>query len=265
MKRKKFHLSLKAKLILSLSAIAVTLILSSTISVMEYGRMSNYVSSLIAQNIKSINTAQRLSELSSGYNLGILAVIGDENRNELPDFDRDAFIAHCDSLRQTLSGKYQTPLADSVLYSYSAYMLTSLELPDVLIDDFTDSRIWYFERLQPRFGRLKRDIDKMTEVIYDDLEMNSANFDSGFYRSIIPGIVAVSVGLLLLLMFLFFLLAYYVSPIYKMLSNLSNYMTIGKKYAYTFDGDDQLSELNRDITELANDNQQLRKRLNLKR
>ena len=154
MKRKKFHLSLRAKLILSLSAIAVTLILSSTISVMEYSRMSTYVSSLIAQNIKSINTAQRLSELSSDYNLDILAVIGDESRNELPDFDRVAFIAHCDSLRQTLSGKYLTPLADSVLYSYSAYMLTSLELPDILIDDFTDSRMWYFERLQPRFRRL---------------------------------------------------------------------------------------------------------------
>ena len=101
--------------------------------------------------------------------------------------------------------------------------------------------------------------------MYDDLEINSADFDRGFYRSIIPGIVAVSVGLLLLLMFLFFLLAYYVTPIYKMLSNLSGYLTVGKKYTYSFEGDDQLSELNRDIAELTADNQQLRKRLNLKR
>ena len=265
MKRIKFHLTLRMKLILSLSAIAVTLIISSTISVMEYGRMSNYVSSLIAQNIKSINTAQRLSELSAAYNLGILAVIGDENLTDLPEFDRSGFIAHCDSLRQTLSGKYQTPLADSVMYSYSAYMLTSLELKDVLLDDFTDSRVWYFERLQPRFGRLKRDIDNMSAVIYDDLERNSATFDRGFYRSIIPGIVAVGVCLLLLLMFLFFMLAYYVNPIYKMLASLSNYLALGKKYTCTFDGDDQLSELNRGITELTVDNQQLRKRLNLKR
>ena len=34
-----------------------------------------------------------------------------------------------------------------------------------------------------------------------------------------------------------------------------------KKYTYTFDGDDQLAELNTDITDLTNENQQLRRRI----
>ena len=258
-------LTLKLKIILSLSAIAVMLLISSIISVIEYRAMSSYVSSLIADNIHSINMAQELSEASNTYNLDILAVIGDDNLNSLPDFDQKAFLAHCDSLKKSLSSVRMVPLADSVLYAYSAYMLMSLELPEVLKSDFIDTRTWYFDRLQPRYNRLRSAIDKMNTVIYRDLKKNSANFDRGFYRSIVPGIVAVGVGLLLVLMLMFFILSYYVNPIYKMLDGLNNFRSYNKRYNYTFEGDDQLSELNAGITELTTENLQLRKRLtNLK-
>ena len=46
---------MRMKLILSLSSISVVLLVSSFISIMEYSRMSNYVSELIAANIGSIN------------------------------------------------------------------------------------------------------------------------------------------------------------------------------------------------------------------
>lgn len=254
-------LSMRAKLTLSLSAIAVTLLVSSMISIMEYTRMSDYVSNLIADNIRSINVAQKLSEVSNQYNLELLSVIGDETINTLPDFRQAEFMNHCDSLRQSLTSDKMMPLTDSVVYAYSAYMLTSLELNDVLLSDFIDTRTWYFERLQPRFARLNSYIGVLDEAIYDDLKKNSETFQRGFYRSIIPGAVAVMVGLLLILMLLFFILAYYVNPIYKMLSGLDNYRSFNKKYNYTFEGDDQLTELNAGITEITNENQQLRKRI----
>ena len=147
------------------------------------------------------------------------------------------------------------------MYSYAAYMLTSLELEDVMQSDFIDSRSWYFERLQPRYDRLRSDLDKLSSSIHQDLAKNSATFDRGFYRSIIPGIVAVGVGLMLVVMLLFFVLAYYVNPLYKMLDGLNAYRLSDKKYTVRFDGDDQLSELNDGISEIAGENQQLRRRI----
>lgn len=252
---------MRAKLTLSLSAIAVTLLVSSIISIMEYSRMSHYVSDLMADNVKSINVAQKLSEVTSKYNLDILSVIGDDAISTLPDFHQKEFMNHCDSLRMSLVPAKMMPLTDSVVYAYSAYMLTSLELNDVLQSDFIDTRTWFFERLQPQYMRLNAYIDNLNDAIYDELKKNSETFQRGFYRSIIPGAVAVMVGLLLILMLLFFILAYYVNPIYKMLSGLNNYRSYNKKYSYTFEGDDQLAELNEGITELTNENQQLRKRV----
>ena len=256
---KEFKLTMRMKLTLSLSAIAVTLLVSSVISIMEYYRMSNYVSDLIADNIRSVNVAQKLSEVTNKYNLDLLALIGDNSVNTLPDFHQKEFMGHCDSLRNSLTSDKMVPLTDSVVYAYSAYMLTSLELNDVMLSDFIDTRAWYFDRLQPKFRRLNHYIDVLNEAIYDDLKKNSLTFQRGFYRSIIPG--AVAVGLLLVLMLLFFLLVFYVNPIYRMLSGLNNYRSYNKKYSYSFEGDDQLAELNDGITELTGENQMLRKRV----
>ena len=255
------RLSIRTKLILSLSSIAAILLVSLLISVMEYSGMSNYVSDLIADDIRSINVANRLADMSNTYNLQILEVIGDETSLRVPAFDDDYFKSHCDSLRSSVPSNQVKPLADSVMYSYSAYMLTSLELEDVLQSDFIDSRSWYFERLQPRYDRLRTDLNSLSEAIYQDLAKNSATFEGGFYRSIIPGIVAVGVGLLLVVMLLFFLLAFYVNPLYKMLDGLNAYRSQDKKYSVKFDGDDQLTQLNDGISELANENRQFRSRI----
>ena len=232
-----YRLTLRAKLIASLSLIAAILLVSLLISVMEYSGMSNT------------------------YNLDILAVVGEEDVVELPDFDDGYFKSHCDSLRSSVPSNQVKPLADSVMYSYSAYMLTSLELRDVIHSDFIDTRAWYFGRLQPRYDRLRSDLTSLSNAIYQDLEKNSATFEGGFYRSIIPGIVAVGVGLLLVVMLLSFLLAFYVNPLYRMLDGLDAYRSRDKKYNVKFDGDDQLAQLNDGISELANENRQLRSRI----
>ena len=256
-----FKLTLRMKIIFSLSAIAVILLVSSIISVLEYRSMSNYVSELIADNIESINAAQQLSSVTDAYNLQILTVIGDDFDTDLPDFTRDAFMDHCDSLRISLSSINMQHLADSVVYSWSAYMLTSLELPRVILSDFIDTRSWYFERLQPVYNRLHTDIDVLNTAIYNELQKNSATFERGFYRSVIPSAVTVAVGLTLVLLLLFFILSFYVNPIYKMLAGLNNYRSFNTKYSYTFEGDDQLRELNDGVGELTEENRQLRRRI----
>ncbi|MBR5956555.1 MAG: MCP four helix bundle domain-containing protein [Bacteroidales bacterium] len=256
-----YRMTMRMKLTLALSSITMILIISSVISILEYTRMSNYVSTLIADNIESINAAQQIANETDAYNLQILSVVGEDGANEVPDFNREAFISHCDSLRSALTSINKQNLADSLVYSWSAYMLTSLELPNVLQSDFIDTRSWYFERLQVVYNRMHRDIDVLNNAIFSELRRNSETFERGFYRSIIPGAVAVGVGIVLVLLLLTFILAFYVNPIYKMLRGLNNYRSLNKKYTYSFEGDDQLKELNDGLTEVIEENQQLRKRV----
>ena len=73
--------------------------------------------------------------------------------------------------------------------------------------------------------------------------------------------MAVGVGLLLVIMLLMFMLGFYVNPLYKMLDGMDAYRSYGKRYTYTFDGDDELVRLNEGIGELIGENVTLRKRL----
>ena len=258
---REFRLSLRMKITLALSAIAIVLLMSSIISVLEYRHMSNYVSGLIAGNVNDIRLTQQLVDAVDAYNLEILAVIGDENVSAAPAFDRAGFLARCESLKQTLGERPASALADSVVYAYSAYMLASLDLEDVIESSFINTRDWYFTRLQPLFGRLRGYLDKLSGALYAELEENSRDFDSGFFRSIIPSAVAVSVGILLVFLLLFYILAYYVRPIYRMRDGLRDYLSYRHRYNYTFDSNDQLGEVNASVTELTEENRSLRKRI----
>lgn len=259
----KEKLSLKTKLVLAFSSIAVLLLVSSLISILEYRRMSNYVSDLMADNIHSIKVAQSLALSCDEYNLRILAEIGEADELSSVSFDIQKNIDYCDSLRRDLEEERNSiPFVDSVLYSYSAYMMTTLELPRVMESHFIDSRNWYFERLQPKYGKFRSDIEHLDEIIYADLQSNSNEFEEGFQRSMIPGAVAVGACLVLVLLLLFFILVYYVKPIYRMVWSLEAFNNDRlKKYNVSFDGDDQLSRLNRGISEITDDNTELKRRL----
>ncbi len=253
-------MTMGVKLSLGLGSIAVMLLVSSIISVVEYGRMSNYVSDLVATNIRSINIAQKLAKMTDKYNLEVLAVIGDEDRWSQPEFDTAAFMALCDTLRASILVEEAAPLADSVQTAFVRYMSTSYELPDVLLSDFIDSRGWYFFSLQPLYTEMQERIDDLSNAAYNELKANSLTFQASFYRSIIPGIVSVGAGLVLVFLLLFFILVYYVRPVNKMVDGIGNYFRTGARYKVTFDGQDQLASLNEGITEVVEENVELKKR-----
>lgn len=253
-----FSLGMKSKLIYSLSAIAAMLLISSVITFMEYSRMSHYVSDLIADNISSINLSDKLSDISSAYNYELMTALADTSVVDFPIFDKEEFEAHCDSLSLTLTSDTMKSLADSLVSSYSDFMLASNELAGCTCDA---PSYYYNTKLRPLYDKLRGNIRQLNVGIYNELNKNSATFDRGFYRSVVPGVVAVGFGLLLILLLMYFIIVYYANPIYKMLRGLDAYRSYNNKYSYEFEGDDQLAELNDGIIELVNENRQLRRRL----
>ncbi len=264
--RKKFNdlkASMRLKITMGLGSIAVMLLISSIISVMEYSRMSNYVTDLITANIKCINVAQKLSKMCEEHNLKVLSAIGEEGQILInpPEIDEELFLAECDSLKSYLAANGVGGLADSIVCSFNAYLLACEDLEEVIASDFIDSRDWYFVTLQPEYDLLRGDIEDLSEAAYEMLTTNSQTFQDSFYRSIVPGFVTTGAGLLLVLLMIYFLLSYYVNPIYRMLKNIKACSMTGAKYKCTFDGNDQLSALNDQIGDVMEENVELRRRV----
>ena len=253
--------SMKKKLFFSLGSLAMILLLSSVISILEYRRMSDYVSDLIASNIKSINLSQKLAHITQEYNDQMLAVVVQNDISLMPDFNLAYFNAQSDSLRGSFTSGKMLPKVDSVVMSFDAFMKTSLKFDEVFLADTVNTGEWFFGSLQPRYTKLRQDLTSLNEVIHEELRNNSADFDAGFYRSIIPGVVSVGAGLLLILLLLYFTMVYYVRPICRMSDGLDAYRLSSRRYLYEFDGDDQLANINAGLTEIIDENVELKRRV----
>jgi hypothetical protein len=257
--------SMRRRLFFSLGSVAAILVLSGAISIMEYRRMSDYVSELIASNIKSINLSQRLADMTQEYDQQMLEVVLLNDISRMPEFDLQLFQAQADSLKSSVTKMTSLPIVDTVATSFDTFMKTSLKFDEVFLADNVNTGEWFFGSLQPTYNKFRRDIDTLNDAIHEELKANSEDFDAGFYRSIIPGVVSVGAGLLLVVLLMYFIMVYYVNPIYRMSNGIDNYRAVGKKYGFVFDGDDQLANINNGITDIIEENVELKGRVKMLR
>ena len=253
--------SIRRKLSFSLGSLAAILLLSGIISILEYRRMSDYVSEMIAANIKSITLSQKLADITEEFNHQMLAVVVQNDISLMPDFDLGQFNAQADSLKNSFTMQNALPIVDSLSDSFNDFIRTSIKFDEVFLADSVDTGEWFFGTLQPCYNEFRQDMGVLNDVIHSELRQNSANFDAGFYRSIIPGVVSVGAGLVLILLLFYFTMANYVNPIYKMSAGVDNYRLSGRRYSYEFDGDDQLGNINSGLSELIEENQELKRRI----
>ena len=261
MDRREKRPSLRKKVYLSLGALAMMLLLSGVLSILEYRRVSTYVSDLIASNINSIVLSQRLSDLTQEHNHQMLSVVVLNDISLMPEFNDLPFMSVADSLRTTFTSQNAQPMLDTVVTSFNDFVKTSRKFDEVFLADTVNTGEWFFSTLQPRYNSLIQDLGKLNELIHQDLKENSENFDAGFYRSIIPGAVSVCAGLLLICLLLYFTLSNYVRPIYRISEGIDSYRQSSRRHTYTMDGDDQLANINNGVTELIEENLQLKHRL----
>ena len=260
-KKKGLKPSMRRKLVLSLGSLAAILLLSGVISILEYRRMSDYVSELIAANIKSINLSQKLADITEEYNHKMLSVVVQNDISIMPDFNLSQFNAQADSLKNSFTSQNALPMVDTVSTSFNEFIRTSMKFDEVFLADSVDTGEWFFGTLQPCYNKFRQDMGVLNDNIHEELRRNSADFDAGFYRSIIPGFVSVAAGLVLIMLLFYFIMAFYVNPIYKMSAGVDNYKLSGRRHTYEFDGDDQLANINSGITELIEENIELKRRI----
>jgi hypothetical protein len=56
-------------------------------------------------------------------------------------------------------------------------------------------------------------------------------------------------------------MSYYVKPIYRISDGIDSYRASSRRHVYEFDGDDQLANINSGVTELIEENIELKKRI----
>lgn len=261
-RKKDRRASIKTKLILSLGSLAIILIASGAIILIEYRRMSDYLSNTISSSIWSADVTQDMSDITRDYNYKMLDVVVQDNLLLMPDIDlEEKFVAQADSLQTMIESPDIKLLVSNTEASFKKFAAVAQEFKTIFKIDSIDNATWYFEDLQPRYHDFRKDMAALNNAIGETLHENTESFDEGFYRSIMPGIVAMCAGIMLILLLLYFTIVNYVNPIKRMSDGIDAYKSGSRTYSNTFDGDDQLQNINTGLTELIEENLEMKRRL----
>ena len=247
------RMGVKRKVLLGCIILAAILFFSSLISVYEFTRMNRYVTGVIADNIRSINSARKLLSVSEQYNVSLmnnLVLAGESSRPDISVFQGEELVASFENLSHSFVTPAERAAADSVLYAYSAYM-----------QDYAERQHWYFNRLQPVYLKFRGYMTQLTSICQDALVENSQDIREGTYRSLMPGVVSVLVGLIMVLLFNYYLNYFVINPLLRVTAGIKGYRYHGRSYAVKLDNDDELEELNEAVGDIVEQNQSYKREL----
>ena len=267
--------SIKRKVGAGFTVLAFILFFSSIVSLFEYTRMNRVLTHQIEENVNSVNIARELIILTEDYNMGVLDAMSE------PDFDggfvtggpanatNAVFIKEFGQTMEDMRRSFtqmttfkEKNYADSVLLAYTAYMQVLRESRDLDAKnaDFQTRQDWYFDRLQPFYMKLRNYIRSLTNASQQALLENSQRVDETFYRSITPAIASVVVGLLVVILFNYFINFYLINPLIKINKGIQGYRNFRKDYTVSVDNNgDELDQLNSSVSDIIEDHKSVHK------
>lgn len=255
----KFKILLREKVLLGSVLIGIILSLSGGIAFFEFGRMSNYISSLINNNLRSVSAINSLTDLSEQYNNKLFIGIGNDIDAVMPDMTPQKEIMDDLETMEKYLDIDEKQYLDSLRYAYTAYIHVVSEVDEVWLGSFQERRSWYINKVQVVFNKFKNYLAILSSESQKSLANNYDYLEDSYYRSIMPVVVAVCAGLLLIILFNYYLNIYILNPIVKMEKNLKLYKDFNKSYLASFDyGEDELQSMNQMVTEIVEENKILK-------
>lgn len=254
-------MGIRKKIFSGFVILGVVLLLSGIIAIYEFVNMRNRVAQVVTDNVTSINSASLLLKVTDEYNFGLLKSMGDTGAAAIPNIQEDTrFVDNLTQAVNKYSNLKERNMADSVIFAYTAYIHVMKEAPYIWQGEYQSKRSWYFNRLYPVYMKLRGYIQQLMLLSQESLAESSQNLSHSFYRTLMPCVVAVGVGIVLVILFNYFINLYFIKPILSITKGISNYVMYRKSYTVHLESDDEIQELNQNITELVDINKKLEKK-----
>ncbi len=259
-------MGIRKKISLGFFIIGAILFISSVIALFEFNRIKNSVTELMNANISSINTSRKIMELTDEYNFILLSsTFGDSllsSRHTL--YQDDRFKNYISSIKENFRSDSEVLIADSLEIAYTNYL--DVVSKAVFISDFDSlsKSDWYYHEFMPVYNELRRHKKNLGSITQKALLDNTIKLQDGYYRSIMPGIIAVTAGIVLVLLFNYFVNLYFISPVLLISKGIKCYRENRKSYNVKFDNDDEIQEINNEVKSIIDENKKLKAERSLK-
>ena len=227
-------MGIRKKISLGFVVIGSILFLSSIIAVFEFNRMRSSVTELMTANVNSINTSRLLMELTDEYNFILMSrVIIDSSIAPSQISYDNRFDSYIKNIKDHFSKSNDIEIADSLAAAYSKYLAVLSNSSGIMSAGIEERKEWYENELRPVFTDLRRYKKELGALTQTALSENTNELQEGYYRSIMPGIIAVGAGIVLVLLFNYYINIYFISPILLISKGIKNIEILEKVTLYS--------------------------------
>ena len=255
---------LRKRVTVGFLSIVCLLFFSGMVSFLELSHLSRDTGEILKANKRNIELAKEMLDAAHGQNVALihLAVFGDRSydslcRAELERLENTLLIAQNEALEKSFldSLAFATTELRLLTDNYLAFGLAGSDSLNVAQVDSVGGR-WYNDEYEALYGRLTSAIKNYMTSTQSSLAPRAEQMKKNAYRAVTPVLISVTVMIAIVLMLLYFLSIYCVSPIERMNKSLGDWLSFRTPFNVKGDLKDEVLELKERIETLINQSKQ---------
>jgi methyl-accepting chemotaxis protein len=242
-------MGVKSKMLAGFVVIGLLLFLSGAITLFEVNSMGNSVQGLLNDNLRSIEVSKHMVSALNRINQGALLAINGKPEAATKAIDdgeklfESSYGAALNNL--TIEGEERYVKAID-----SSYRMFKMQVDSAVLSVNAKNIDWYFAVLMPRQDQLTRAIDNLMAVNQKAIYQNVKQMKTGANRAMMPGLIAILVGIVFVFLFNYFVNIFFVSPIVRISQGVENYVKHSIPFRVKVDTKDELERLKNSVEKL---------------
>jgi hypothetical protein len=252
MKKLSEKLGIKGKITLGFMVLMLLLTASGLISIYELMRIRASVSGVITKDVNNLAASQELLNTVQHVNYAMQELIFDTDNAPTalltpPDSLTAKLLERPDELLPYLQGA-----PDTAKHIHELLKTMHDEVYHILsIDDRVTRRNTYLASFMPVYHLLVQDLSRMVALNRQELHKNVEDIEQNRHRIVMPCIIAVFAGVVLIVMFNYFIMHYFVNPLVKITHAVKNTVEYKSPFRVSVEAGGEMEALNDAITALV--------------
>lgn len=248
----KKHSGIQRKIALGILLIASLFALSGIISVFELKKIGEHISGALMKHVQSIDAAKHMLDKMHDYEILVMNQVSGKIEDEKADYQTldSLFAVYYVQVYQRASTQEIKNELDSIHTTYGHLQLLRGEMVHLRTQD---ERVkWYLDTFYPVYSTM---LTRTRNLILDNqkqLTQKAGDLELGYYRLVMPGMIATGASIFVLLMLGLFIHVYLVKPLLKITNGIQAFVNYKSPFKAEIRTNDELRQLKEAVELLIN-------------
>lgn len=234
-------MGIRKKICLGFALLSFLLLFSALISYFELKRLRISSQGMLDASLENLRLSRGMLDAVQDQNTALLQILMHGNAHFAPQLMEAR--GRLDSLvAEARASSESAPLLDSVSAASQRYrMLFDDRLPE---KEYADGNLqWFTEVYRDTYRNLMNTIENFLVSSQEKMDASAQQLQRTARRAIMPGVIALGIAIVIILVFFYFVDVYFIRPVVQMTRALKNYLAAKVPFHVKFEGRDEVSKL----------------------